>query len=155
MSTMLTDLLVVPGFAAYDAAALDVVPVVKPARARGSIRADAKEAIDVATVNGRENLAQALVLRLLTPRGSLAALGHPVYGSRLHELVGERKTAALRNLCRAFVLEAVAQEPRVEDKAVALDFDLVSETGSTFVFTLSVKPRASGEQVDLGLEVSL
>lgn len=155
MSNLLTDMLVVPGFVAHDAAALDLVPAVKPARARGSIKPGSTEAIDPATVDGRENLAQALVLRLLTPRGSLAALGHSAYGSRLHELVGERKTDALRNLCRAFVLEAVAQEPRVEDKAVALDFDLAAETSSTFVFTLGVQPKAGREQVDLGLEVTL
>src|SRR5206468_12147118 len=146
-SSLLADLLVVPGFVAHDAAALDLVPAVKPARARGSIKPGSTEAIDPATVDGRENLAQALVLRLLAPRGSLIALGHSAYGSRLHELVGQRKTDALRNLCRAFVLEAVAQEPRVEDKAVGLDFDLAAETSSTFVFTLSVQPQAGGEQV--------
>jgi phage baseplate assembly protein W len=155
LSSLLTDLLVVPGFVAHDAAALDLVPAVKPARARGSLSPGSNEAIDAETVDGRENLAQALVLRLLTPRGSLAALGHGAYGSRVHELVGERKTDALRNLCRAFVLEAVAQEPRVEDKAVALDFDPAAETASTFVFTLTVQPRGGGEQVDLGLEVTL
>lgn len=155
MSELFTDLLVAPGFVAHDAAALDLVPAVEPARARGSLSVGASEAIDVQTVGGRENLAQALLLRLLTPRGSLAALGHEAYGSRLHELVGERKTDALRNLCRAFVLEAVAQEPRVEDRAVALDFDLAEETASTFVFTLVVAPRGGGEPVDLGLEVTL
>jgi phage baseplate assembly protein W len=155
MSTLMTDILVVPGFAAHDATALDLVRAVKPARARGSLGAGATEAIDVQTVEARENLAQALVLRLLTPRGSLAALGHAAYGSRLHELVGERKTDALRNLCRAFVLEAVAQEPRVEDKAVSLDFDLAAESGSTFVFTLGVQPRSGGEPIDLGLEVTV
>src|SRR5206468_3892931 len=110
-SSLLADLLVVPGFVAHDAAALDLVPAVKPARARGSIKPGSTEAIDPATVDGRENLAQALVLRLLAPRGSLIALGHSAYGSRLHELVGQRKTDALRNLCRAFVLDAGAQEP--------------------------------------------
>ena len=53
------------------------------------------------------------------------------------------------------MLEAVAQEPRVEDKAVSLDFDLAEETSSTFVFTLAVSPRGGGDPVDLGLEVTV
>ncbi|MGH9139212.1 MAG: GPW/gp25 family protein, partial [Acidimicrobiales bacterium] len=35
-------------------------------------------------LTGRHNLGQALILRLLTPRGALADLGHAGYGSRLH-----------------------------------------------------------------------
>jgi phage baseplate assembly protein W len=103
----------------------------------------------------RENLAQALILRLLTPRGSLAALGHASYGSRLHELIGQNKTAALRNLCRAFILEVVAQEPRVEDQAVEITFDEQAETLSSFVFTLAVRPRTGDEPIGLTLEVGL
>ena len=41
---------------------------------------------DLAVATGRENLAQALLNRLHTRRGALAALGHPGYGSRLHTL---------------------------------------------------------------------
>jgi phage baseplate assembly protein W len=111
--------------------------------------------VDLATMSERENLAQALILRLLTPRGSLAELGHAVYGSRLHELIGEPKNQATRNLCRAFVLEAVAQEPRVEPKVVELVFDLLAETPSSFAFTLMVQPVSGGEPLSLSLEVGL
>ena len=105
--------------------------------------------------DGRENLAQALILRLLTPRGALASLGHPDYGSRLWELIGRLKSDELRNLCRAFVLEAVAQEPRVEAKAGRLDFDLLAERFDNFVFNLVVQPRADAAPVEIGLEVGL
>lgn len=70
-------------------------------------------AAGLATVSGRANLAQALILRLLTPRGSLSALGHAAYGSRLGELVGRRNDANAHNLARLSVIEAIAQEPRV------------------------------------------
>lgn len=150
---MTTDLLVAPGFVAHDASSVDLQ--VRLRSPRGTLAAGATEAHDLELVDGRECIAQALLLRLLTPVGALAALGHTSYGSRLHELIGERKTPALRNLCRTYVLEAVAQEPRVEDRALALEFDLLAETGSSFQFTLAVTPRPAGDPVQLGLEVAL
>jgi phage baseplate assembly protein W len=148
-----TDLTVLPHFAADDATAADLVKRWTPGRVW--IDQPGLQAMDAATLNGRENLAQAMILRLLTPRGSLAQLGHAAYGSRLHELIGRRKTSALRNLCRAFVLEAVAQEPRVESTAVSLDFDEQAERFDSFVFTLAVQPVTDGDPVALGLEVGL
>lgn len=148
-----TDLLVVPSFSAHDAASLDLVRRLKPVRRAGP--GAPSELTDLETVNSRRNLAQALILRLLTPRGSLAELGHASYGSQLHRLVGRLKTEELRKLCRAFVLEVVAQEPRVEDKAVELFFDPLSETLSSFVFTLVVQPRFSEQPVGLTLEFAI
>jgi phage baseplate assembly protein W len=141
-----TDLNVLPHMMAHDAAQIDLVRRRSPGPA---------EVFDVDTVRGRENLAQALVLRLLTPRGALAGLGHAAYGSQLHKLIGQRKTEALRNLCRAYVLEVVAQEARVEKSAVSLVFDRAAETVSSFVFTLEVQPCFGGEPLDLSLEVGL
>ena len=148
-----TDLSVVPNLVAHDAAALDLTTKVRVFRRPRPGEPDTQT--DLAPVDGRENLAQALLLRLLTPRGTLAALGHSEYGSRLHELIGRRKTEELRNLCRAFVLEAVAQEPRVEPKAVDLTFETDRERFDDFVFTLAVKPVAGGDPVSLSLEVGL
>lgn len=148
-----SDLSVLPHFVAHDAAEVDLVRQRRPIR--GRLVEGATEAFDLGTVSARENLAQALILRLLTPKGSLASLGHTAYGSRLHELIGRNKTPALRNLCRAYVLEIVAQEPRVEDKAVALAFDPQAETPDSFVFVLEVQPRAGGDTLALALEVGL
>lgn len=69
---------------------------------------------DLELVFGNENIAQALLLRFLTAEGELTALGHPTYGSRLHELIGAPNTEANRNLAKLFALRAVAREPRVE-----------------------------------------
>ncbi len=151
--TLGTDLAVVPNLVARDAAEVDLV---RQARVIAHPRKDEpREVYDLDVLRERENLAQALILRLLTPRGSLKALGHAQYGSRLHEIIGRRKNDALRNLCRAFVLEVVAQEPRVDDTAVALAFDPLAETQSSFVFTLAVRPRDGGAPVGVSLEVSL
>jgi phage baseplate assembly protein W len=147
-----TDLSVVPHLVAHDAASLDLTATTRVVRRPRPGEPDTL--VDLATLGGRENVAQALVLRLLTPRGTLAALGHAAYGSRLHELIGRRKTDELRNLCRAFVLEAVAQEPRVEPRAVSLRFELDQERFDSFVFTVAVRPVA-GDPVDLSLEVGL
>ena len=69
---------------------------------------------DLEVVFGNENIAQALLLRFLTAEGELAALGHPGYGSRLHELIGEPNTEGNRNLAKLYALRAVRSEPRVE-----------------------------------------
>src|SRR5262245_45839682 len=71
--------------------------------------------VDLATLEGADNLSQALLLRFLTPVGELAILGHPDYGSRLFELIGERNTETNRNRAKLFVLQALAAEPRVKE----------------------------------------
>ncbi len=148
-----TDLSVVPNMVAYDAASLDLTARNRSVRRPRVGTPDTQT--DLALMEGRENIAQALLLRLLTPVGSLSTLGHSEYGSRLGELIGRRKTEELRNLCRAFVLEAVAREPRVEPKAVDLTFDPKSEQFDNFVFTVAVRPINGGDPVALSLEVGL
>lgn len=71
--------------------------------------------VDLETLSGADNLKQALLLRFLTPVGELALLGHPSYGSRLFELIGERNTETNRNRAKMFVLQALAAEPRVKE----------------------------------------
>jgi len=110
---------------------------------------------DLDVIAGREAVAQALVLRLLTPRGSLAALGHATYGSRLGELIGENKTESLRGLCRAYILEAIREEPRVEQKPLSIDFDIARESLDAFVVQIVVQPVSGGDPLALGLEVTL
>jgi phage baseplate assembly protein W len=56
---------------------------------------------------------QLLVNRLMTREGELAALGHPDYGSRHHELIGEPNTERTRNLVKLYVLQALRREPRI------------------------------------------
>ncbi|MEZ4868454.1 MAG: DUF2634 domain-containing protein [Caldilineaceae bacterium] len=70
---------------------------------------------DLATVSGRDNLAQAIFMRLLTPRGELSELAHPEYGSRLHELIGRVNSETTRNLIKLFILESLQAEPRIAE----------------------------------------
>ncbi len=100
--------------------------------------------VDLQTLSGVENLQQALLLRFLTMQGELAVLGHSDYGSRLHELIGERNTETNRNRAKLFVLQALAAEPRVKqvrsvtakqnraDRArIDIDVSLISIDGDT------------------------
>lgn len=70
--------------------------------------------IDLAILTGVDNLVQALLLRFLTPMGELALLGHANYGSRLAELIGELNNETNRNRAKLYVLQALADEPRVK-----------------------------------------
>ena len=75
---------------------------------------------DLDTYDGVDNLVQALLLRFLTPLGEMTPLGHPDYGSRLPELIGELNTETNRNRAKLYVLQALAQEPRVQ-KVLAVE----------------------------------
>ena len=75
---------------------------------RGSTRA-----ADLAAVDRVEAARQLLVNRLKTRKGELAPLGHPQYGSRHHEQIGEPNIERTRNLIKLHVLEAMRHEPRI------------------------------------------
>lgn len=69
---------------------------------------------DLALTSGIDNLTQAIANRLKTRRGELASLGHPNYGSRHHELMGEPNVERTRNLIKLYVLQALRDEPRID-----------------------------------------
>ena len=70
---------------------------------------------DLTLTHGVEAARQMLVNRIQTRRGELAPLGHPRYGSRHHELIGEPHTERTRNLVKLHVLDALRHEPRVAE----------------------------------------
>ncbi len=69
---------------------------------------------DYSTISGLDNLAQAIKIRLLAARGSYTRLGHPSFGSRLHELVGELNNEINLKLAEHFVKEALTMEKRIK-----------------------------------------
>jgi phage baseplate assembly protein W len=103
---------------------------------------------------GRSNLGQALILRLLTPRGSLDQLGHPDYGSRLVELIGRRNDETSRNLARLYTLQAVREEPRVAE-LLDLSVETTPDSPDTIRIGFAVRPVGDDEPLALGLEVAL
>jgi phage baseplate assembly protein W len=118
-------------------------------RRRVSTRQGLLTILDLETVSGRDNLAQAIVVRLLTPRGELAALGHPEYGSRLHELTGRQNTETTRNLVKLFILESLQQEPRI---AKIVELVVAPSPGSRdrVDVRLRVQPIGTSETVTVG-----
>ena len=149
-----TDLSVVPNMVAYDAASLDLTTKVRVIRRPKPGEPDTQT--DLSLDRSPRERRASLVTAVADSVGTLSTLGHSDYGSRLGELIGRRKTEELRNLCRAFVLEAVAREPRVEPKAVELTFDPLAEQIDNFVLTVAVQPiRGGGDPVSLSLEVGL
>ncbi len=70
-------------------------------------------AIDFAVASGVPAAVQFLADRLKTQQGELQALGHPEYGSRHHELIGQPNVDRTRNLIKLYVLQALQHEPRV------------------------------------------
>jgi phage baseplate assembly protein W len=69
---------------------------------------------DLAVAEGVAAITQAIANRLKTRKGELASLGHPDYGSRHHELIGEPNVERTRDLIKLYVLQALRHEPRIE-----------------------------------------
>lgn len=132
-------------------------PVYEVATIKKRVRGDqgVRRLTDMATISGRDNLGQAVILRLLTARGELKELAHPDYGSRLHELIGRPNTENTRSLVRLYILEALQQEPRVE-KVLKLNTYEVPGTRDQVRVSLQVQPIASGDPVVIeGLIINL
>lgn len=105
--------------------------------------------VDIGAMSGRDNLAQAIILRLLTPRGELSSLGHPQYGSRLHSLIGEQNTETTRNLAKLYIMESLQMESRIE-KVLELSVEPVKGNRSRVNVRLCVKPVRTTETVAIG-----
>jgi hypothetical protein len=71
--------------------------------------------VDLAVAGRLQAADQLLVNRLKARKGELAPLGHPEYGSRHHELIGEPNVERTRNLVKLHVLEALSHEPRLAE----------------------------------------
>ena len=107
--------------------------------------------IDLALIENEDNLVQAVANRLKTRKGELTSLGHPDYGSRHHELMGEPNVERTRNLIKFFVLQALRDEPRIER---VLRADVRADhvpPRETVRIELTIKPI--GSQVPLNLVV--
>jgi phage baseplate assembly protein W len=107
---------------------------------------------DLRLISGRANLVQALLVRLSTDRGELAALGHPDYGSRHHELIGEPNTETNRNLVKLHVLACLRQEPRLQE-VVRVEVRPAAGREERQTVTIDVEAIARGDPTPLSLVI--
>lgn len=111
---------------------------------------------DLQTVSGRENLAQAIVNRLLTRKGELAHFGHPNYGSRLHLLIGELNNIRQRAKAELYIRECLAQESRIEAvKEVAFAKPNRQEDRDTLKIQIRIKPIGSEDEFTILIPVDV
>jgi hypothetical protein len=71
--------------------------------------------LDVKTISGIDNLEQAILHRLRTRKGELKDLGHPNYGCEIYSMIGEPNNETTRGLLRLMVIDALRQEPRIDE----------------------------------------
>ncbi len=119
------------------------------ARSRAGV---APRALDLAVIEARANLVQALILRLATERGELSPLGHPDYGSRHHALIGEPNTETNRSLVKLHVLACLRQEPRLE-RILRVDVRPAPGREERQTVTIDVELLARGDPTPLSLIV--
>ena len=103
---------------------------------------------DLRTSSGRQNLGQAILHRLLTRRGELAELGHPDYGSRLHELIGEPNNDRTRDLVRLYAKECISQDPRIHE-IVKLSVGTAADNPHIVLLDITVLPIKSNVPMNI------
>ncbi|NTX06910.1 DUF2634 domain-containing protein [Myxococcus sp. CA051A] len=105
------------------------------------------------TVSGKDNLIQALTMRLIVYRGHLEQLGHQRYGSRVADLIGEPLDRANLDLLRRYVRQAIKEDPRV-DEVTQLSVTARADVPGAVDVRARIK-AISGEAVELGLALDL
>lgn len=119
----------------------------------GSLRLET-EGGDLEASSGLGNLAQAIWIRLATPLGDLAHLGHPKLGSRLHNLIGRLATPANLALAKAYVREALRGESRIE-RIEYLSVTADPGRPDLLRIDLGVRPTGAPDPLALSLQMSL
>ncbi len=117
----------------------------QPARNAGSaLRLDRRATTvgwDLDTVRDADAVGQAAWLSLAVPRGSLSALGHPNFGSRLHLLIGELMNDQNLARARAFIREALRGDPRFTLRSIDITRN-VADPGAIMVH-IEIDPEAT------------
>lgn len=113
---------------------------------------------DLQLVSGRATLAQSIVNRLLTRVGELSGLGHPDYGSRLYQLVGQPNTRRTQVLADLYIRESLAQEEQIQEIA-SITFSppsLRADMRNVLEVRIAVRPVADeGPLLSLSIGVNL
>jgi len=104
-------------------------------------------------VSGKDNLVQALTMRLLVYRGHLEQLGHQRYGSRVAELIGEPLDRPNLELLRRYVRQALKEDPRVQE-VTSLSVSARPDMPGAVDVRAGIR-AITGDEVELGLSLDL
>ncbi|MCP3099519.1 DUF2634 domain-containing protein [Myxococcus sp. K15C18031901] len=119
----------------------------------GEVDLDWSQDAGAPTVSGKDNLIQALTMRLLVYRGHLDQLGHQRYGSRVADLIGEPLDRANLDLLRRYVRQALMEDPRV-DEVTELSVTARADLPGAVDVRARVK-AITGDAVELGLALDM
>lgn len=108
---------------------------------------------EVDTVSGVKNLTQALTLRLLVYKREIAGIGHPTYGSRVREMIGEPLTRENLELLRRHVRQALRADARVTE---VVSLTVTARRDVPGAVDVAAKIRAiTDEEVELAVALDL
>jgi LysM repeat protein/phage baseplate assembly protein W len=103
----------------------------------------------IATVTGLNNLSQALMMRLRTPKGSLKL--HPEYGNDIFNILGEAGNPYFRGLAKHYMEQCAAQDIRVR-KATVTDFSI---SGDSISANLMIYPVGSQDPINQPIKIPI
>lgn len=112
---------------------------------------------DLKLATGHANLRQAILNRLFTRQGELTDLGHPEYGSRLYQLIGEPNTRRAQALAELYIREALAYELRIAE-ILLIVFEppsMQADKRNALVLTLAILPMDEDAPIILKMEMPL
>ncbi|MDI9645043.1 MAG: DUF2634 domain-containing protein [Candidatus Verstraetearchaeota archaeon] len=103
---------------------------------------------DLGTVEGIENLAQAIVCRLSTEIGEMADLGHSEYGSRLNEAIGETRSDRTLKLIQRAIASSLAGERRIRE-VLSISTTLDVKDPNLVSIEITVVPTTGGGPISI------
>ena len=117
----------------------------------------ARDTGDLETVKGKSNIIQAIRHRLSTRKGELTELGHPQYGSLLHEMIGQPNTEGTRAIIETLVHDCLLQDPRIESILSVQALPRKDRSGGMSMVEIQVtlRLRESYEQMSVEIPFSL
>lgn len=98
---------------------------------------------DLETLSNFDNVTQAILLRLNTPKGTLIL--HPEYGIEFYDMLGQKNTSSNMRKFEVLITEALMGEPRIKD--IEVTHRRVYNRGMEF--KISVTPIDLDEQINL------
>lgn len=103
---------------------------------------------DLATVEGIDNLAQAIICRLSTTVGEMEDLGHRGYGSRLSEVLGQPRNERSMSLIHRAVASSLAGERRIQELVSVTAIPDRDDPGLVTI-EITVIPESGGETLSI------